>query len=63
MDKKTLAEYNDAYQKENIIRKVVKFNRKNENDLLLLTWAEQQGAFSGYCRRLIRDDMDKRNTK
>ena len=55
--KKTLAEYNYSYQKENIIRKVVKFNRKNPEDLQLLTWTEQQDTFSGYCRRLIRDDM------
>ena len=61
--KKRLAEYNYSYQKENIIRRVVKFNRKSPEDLQLLTWAEQQGAFSSYCRRLIRDDMDKQNTK
>lgn len=58
MDKR-LADYNYTYQRENIVRKVIKFNKKNPEDLQLLAWIEQQDSFSGYCRRLISADMER----
>lgn len=58
-----LAAYNHEYQKQNIVRKIVKFNKKNPEDLQLLSWIELQDNFSGYCRRLIRADMEEKTEK
>jgi hypothetical protein len=53
-----IAAYNAKYEKENIVRKVAKFNRHNQEDMRLLAWIEQQGAWGTYCRRLVREDLD-----
>ena len=57
-----LAAYNDAYQKENIVRKVVKFNKKNPDDVRLLEWIDLQDNWAGYCKKLIRADMREHQT-
>ena len=58
-----LAAYNVKYQKENITQKLVKFNKKKPEDMQLLKWAEAQGSFSGYCKQLIRTDMQERTER
>lgn len=52
-----LAAYNAAYQKENIVRKVVKFNKKNPEELRMIEWIDLQENWAGYCKDLIRADM------
>lgn len=51
--------YNLDYQREHIIRKTVKFNNKNQDDNTLLEWLSSRQNFSGYCKELIRADMEK----
>lgn len=51
--------YVQQYIKENTTIKKVMFNKKEEAELL--AWAEGiPGGFSGYVKRLIRDDMTAR---
>ena len=60
-------EYNDAYQKENIQRVVVKFNRKNERDQLLLDRLYEarendptgKTSIQSYIKDCIEADMNK----
>ena len=52
-------EYNDNYQKENIRRIVVKFNKKMERDQKLLEHLDGTGNIQGYIKKLIEADMEK----
>lgn len=54
-------EYNDAYQKENIQRVVVKFNRRVERDQELLEHLKEQTECSvqEYIKRAIEEKMNK----
>jgi len=54
-------EYNRQYQTENIVQKKIVFNRKSQDDLILLNWAEQQENFNRYCKTLIRKDMESKH--
>ena len=50
--------YIQQYVKEKEKIKRVVFNKENDSDLL--AWAEQaHEGFSGYVKRLIREDMQK----
>ena len=57
--------YNDAYQKENIQRVVVKFNRKNERDLKILDHLQKEKQKKGgdsiqeYIKKAVEDKMNK----
>ena len=51
--------YDINYAKENIIRKMITFNRKLPEDLKLLQWAESHGNFIGYVKSLIAADLEK----
>lgn len=50
-------EYNDAYQKENIRRVVVKFNKKMLRDQKLLEHLDSKESIQGYIKDLIEADM------
>ena len=50
--------YIDGYQRENIVRVVVKLNRKTDADILARLEAEDNRQ--GYIKRLIREDMERR---
>jgi len=58
-------EYNDAYQKENIQRVVVKFNRKNERDQKILDHlyrqrdSEEGKSVQEYIKRAVEEKMNK----
>lgn len=59
-----MAAYQTAYQKENVVRKVLKFNRKKESDVKLLEWVESQDeTFNRYCKRLISADMAEHSNR
>lgn len=60
---KDISKYNLEYQRENIVRKVIKFNRRNKEDLAMLDWIELQSSWSNYCKRLIQTDMQAHKTK
>lgn len=52
-----MALYNTEYQRENIVIKKIKFNRKKEDDMALLDWINLQDNYSRYIKDLIRADM------
>lgn len=58
-------EYNDAYQKENIQRVVVKFNRKSERDQNILDHLYRQRdsedgmSVQEYIKRAVEEKMSK----
>lgn len=50
--------YIDQYQKDNIVRVVVKLNRKTDGDLI--EELEKQSNRQGYIKQLIRDSIKGR---
>lgn len=52
-------EYNDQYQKENILRVVVKFNKKNERDCKIYEHLKSQPSTQEYIKRVVESDMKK----
>ena len=60
---KDLKKYNAEYQQKNIVRKVIKFNKQNQTDLILLDWISLQDNWSNYCKHLIQTDMQEHQTK
>lgn len=58
-------EYNDAYQKENIQRVVVKFNRKNERDQKILDHlyrqrdSEDGTSVQEYIKTAVEEKMSR----
>ena len=44
------------YQEKTRIQKPLAFNRNNEEEMRLLAYAERQGGFQTYIKRLIRED-------
>lgn len=58
-------EYNDAYQKENIQRVVVKFNRKNERDQKILDHLQKEKqkkngkSIQEYIKTAVEEKMSK----
>ena len=51
-------EYLNQYEKENLRQIRLKINRKTEPELL--EWIENQGNIQGYIKRLILEDMEKK---
>lgn len=52
--------YDQQYQRDHIATKRVPFNRTSAADMRLLAWAEAQGNFTRYVKRLIAADMEKK---
>ena len=50
--------YIDQYQKDNIVRVVVKLNRKTDGDII--AELEKQSNRQGYIKQLIRDSIKGR---
>lgn len=50
--------YVDQYQRENLVRVVVKLNRKTDADLL--QWLDAQPNRQGYIKDLIRQDLHRK---
>lgn len=54
-------EYTKKYNKEQIIRKQVKFNKNNYDDMVLLNYLEsrpiEEGSLNSYLKKLIKNDM------
>lgn len=59
--KKKRKEYNVQYQKDFIIRRVLKFNRLYEEDLI--EWLDGIDNRNNYLKELIRRDMEKCDRK
>ena len=53
------SKYDQEYHKNNYVTKRIPFNKQIPEDLKLLSWAENQGNFTQYIKRLIRQDMEK----
>ena len=45
------------YNRENIIQKILTFNRKNPDDMAILNYLKSKDNANGYIRQLIRFDM------
>lgn len=50
--------YVDQYQKDNLVRVVVKLNRKTDADIL--DWLSREPNKQGYLKQLIREDIQRR---
>lgn len=50
-------ESNARYEKENLLRVLVKFNRKTEPDLA--ERVESQENRAGYLKRLVKEDIER----
>lgn len=50
-------ESNARYEKENLLRVMVKFNRKTEPDLV--ERVESQENRAGYLKRLVKEDIER----
>lgn len=50
-------QYIIEYNRENVVVKRLPFNRRQAEDMELLTWAEGHGNFTAYIKDLIRQDM------
>ena len=55
-------EYDQQYLKDNVFVKRLPFNKTKVEDMALLEWADMQGNFTQYIKKLIREDMERRNT-
>lgn len=51
--------YDQRYMKENIIRKLLAFNRQNDRDRELLDHLNSQPNATEYIKSLIEKDMSK----
>lgn len=47
------------YNRENIIQKVIAFNRKNSDDMKILDYLKSKKSASGYIKSLILADIKK----
>ena len=50
-------DYDQQYNKANVITKRVPFNRQNPDDVELLEHLKQHENFTQYIKQLIRQDM------
>ena len=58
--KKQQYEYALQYRKENIVRKLMIFNKTNPNDLSMLEWLNSRPeGTSPYLKRLVQEDMSR----
>ena len=46
-----------AYQKKNIIQKVLTFNRQNPEEMRLYDYLKTKGNINGYIKELIQEDI------
>lgn len=53
--------YDIEYSKNNVMRLFLNFNRNNAEDVALLNFARSQGNVTAYIKRLIKEDMEKKN--
>lgn len=55
--KQRKAAYDIDYAKKNLIRKLIPFNRNDEEDVAMLSWLDSQPNVTQYIKRLIWEDM------
>lgn len=46
------------YNRENIIQKIITFNKNNPEDMKILEGLKSKKSAAGYIKMLIRDDMN-----
>lgn len=51
------------YNRENIIQKIVAFNRKNPEEMILYNYLIGKGNINGYIKQLIREDMAEQTAR
>lgn len=67
MPRKKTGEFNQTqyiieYNRENVARKFVPFNKKNSRDARLLEWARRYPNFTSYAKELIEKDKARRGS-
>ena len=55
------SQYDQTYIRENVVRKVVTFNKTKEEDRAVLAWLDTKYNFNAYIRGLILRDMQTGN--
>ena len=55
--------YDQAYNKEHLIKKLISFNKDKPDDMALLTYAQSSGNFTQYIKDLIRQDMGTKKSE
>lgn len=48
------------YNRENIIQKIITFNRKNPDDMKIMDFLKSKNNVAGYIKKLIMDDIRER---
>lgn len=56
---KNKLKYSMEYNKENVFKKNIMFNKNNETDNLILEHIEKNKPFNSYVKKLILEDMKK----
>ena len=51
------------YNRENIIQKIIAFNRKNPEEMILYNYPIGKGNINGYIKQLIREDMAEQTAR
>ena len=54
------SKYDTEYNKQNVTRKFVPFNRNNPEDVALLDWLNRQGNVTAYVKELVKRDIKHR---
>ena len=55
--KRKKSEYNRKYNRENMIQKLLTFNRKNPDEMILYNYLTGKENINGYIKNLIWKDM------
>ena len=56
--------YISKYNRENITYRKISFNAKNQEDIEIAAWIDQQKeSTSSYLKRLVVEDMKRRRTE
>ena len=58
--KKVKSIRDQAYNKKNIVQKLITFNRNNPDDMELYDYLKSKGNAAGYIKDLIRADIAER---
>lgn len=52
------SEYDRAYSKKNVVKKLIPFSRIKPSDVELYEWLCSQPNMTAYIKNLIREDME-----
>ena len=60
LDKENKSKYDQEYRRKYVVKKLIPFNKKKQEDMDILDWIESRPENSTqYIKRLVREDMEK----